>query len=157
MSTVQDSNTGILRDKVFESGDTAGTPADALASSVRQDTIICQQKANDWQQAVDVLLGWKSSPDQFDPEDRPDAAILDTAIDYAFDQSRFEDGDVAPDSIIPSGSGRVAMEWNDGQETVIIDFVGRGVARYTLFKQGRVQAKLVLRRNPESRQLELQG
>jgi hypothetical protein len=113
-----------------------------------EDAALKRQRVEDWQQAIHEMLGWMSTPDQFDPQDQPDDAILETAIDYAADQIEEEEGDIAPDSIVLSGSGRIAMEWNDGAATAIIEFVQRGKAHFTLFVEGKVREKQVLVRNP---------
>lgn len=156
MNNVQQHTPEITRDRTYRYGGTGGTPADAL-SPTRRDAALKRQRVEDWQQAIHEMLGWMSTPDQFDPQDQPDDAILETAIDYAADQIEEEEGDIAPDSIVLSGSGRIAMEWNDGAATAIIEFVQRGKAHFTLFVEGKVREKQVLVRNPESRKLELRG
>ena len=110
-----------------------------------------------WSEAIDQMLGWKSGSIQFEAADRPDEDILSTAIDYAVDQINAGEGASAPNSIIPSGSGRVAMEWNDGQRTIIIEFFEPGRANYTEIYRGKFARKITLVRNPTSRQLELRG
>jgi hypothetical protein len=90
----------------------------------------------------------------FEEDDRPSDEALDTAIDYAIDQIETPAGADAPDSIIPSGSGRIAMEWNVGGVTISIEFISRGTARYSMFQGGKLVVYETLVRNPESRELE---
>jgi len=149
MSAVQ-LEEGIIRDDTIRSVSVGGTPADALVSSVRPDV-------KHWQHAIDEMLRWKSCPGQFGVDDQPEEAVLDTAIDYAVDQIEDAQGYPAPSSIIPSGSGRIAMEWNDGSFTVIIEFVALGRAIYTRFNHGKVEERRELNRNPKSRKLEMRG
>ena len=92
-----------------------------------------------------------SSPGHFEVDDRPDGAILETAIDYACDQIKDQEGAPTPASIVPSGTGRIAMEWNDGPTTVVIEFIALGQATYTRFKSGKIELKQHLQRNPRSR------
>jgi hypothetical protein len=129
--------------------ETGGTSPDALSTTWVDATL--------WEQIVDQLLRWKSNPDMFEIQDQPDHPVLATAIDYAVDQMRGNEGAAAPGSVISSGNGRIAMEWNDGPLTVTIEFTGLGVAEYTLFDHGKVHKKSALLRNPRSRQLELRG
>jgi hypothetical protein len=150
MSAVQEQEAGIIRDATLRSIGAGGTPADALASSARPDAKL-------WKHAVDEMLGWTSRRGQFDADDEPDRAILETAIDYAVDQIECKEGDPAPASSIPSGSGRIAMEWNEGPITVIIEFIALGRASYTTFNCGRMESKRYLERNPKSRKLELRA
>lgn len=106
-----------------------------------------------WCNAVERMLAWRSHPERFEPDDAPTIEVLDTAIDYAEDE-RGRSGP-APTSIVPSGDGRVAFEWCDRGSTMIVEFVGRGRARYTIIDAGKVVKKGVLVRNPLSRKLEL--
>jgi hypothetical protein len=107
-----------------------------------------------WKKAVDEMLGWMSSPSQFADEDRPTAEILRAAMDYAADQMSSVGAD-APDSIIPSGSGRIAMEWNDGSATGVLEFKSLGVAEYTRFDQGKVTKRTIVFRSPASNKWEI--
>lgn len=147
MSMLQNSNTLIMRDSPakYETA-TAGAPPETLFPG--GDTTV-------WKSAYNEMLLWRSPSSPFDQEDQPDQAILDTAIDYAVDQIRH--GGPAPASIIPSGSGRIAMEWNDEPYTVIVEFVDVGTATRTIFKEQKVESKVLLVRNPKSRKLELRG
>jgi hypothetical protein len=150
MKALQEQEPSIARESTRHSAGAGGTHADALVSSARPDTKL-------WRHAVDAMLGWRSCPNQFDADDQPDDAILETALDYAVDQIEDELGDPVPTSIVPSGGGRIAMEWNDGPYTVVIEFVALGLASYTRFNRGRIESKQQLRRNPKSRKLELRG
>ncbi len=148
MSEVMELETQIIRNEEVRVDTTSGTPAGAFASFRSEDGRL-------WRQAIDEMLGWRSTPEQFPPEDRPDQDIIITAIDYACD--KVEDGGPVPESIVPSGSGRIAMEWNAGTTTVIVEFIGLGVATLTRFEGQRVVVKTVLYRNPKSRKLEQRG
>jgi len=108
-----------------------------------------------WEHAREKLLSWRSNADQFEPEDAPDIAVLDTATDFTVDEQNR--GGPAPSSIVPSGNGRVAFEWSSRGETMIVEFISRGHARYTSFVNNKVVEKGLLARNPRSRLLELEG
>jgi hypothetical protein len=123
-------------------------PADALTSREPDDRAL-------WNEALEAMHSWRFDPEQFAPEDRPDIHILEAAIDYAVDQ--LEQGAAAPSSIVPSGSGRVAFEWRADNETMIVDFVGRGEAVLTHFVGGRVVEKERLVSDPLTRRLEPEG
>ncbi|MBV8781243.1 MAG: hypothetical protein JO353_07585 [Phycisphaerae bacterium] len=127
-----------------------GTPTQALLTSASSDAAM-------WRCAIDQILAWRSTSEQIDLDDRPDADVLEAAIDFAVDQIEACDGVVAPNSIVLSGSGRIAMEWNEESLTSIIEFVGRGTAVHTQFNRGKVILKQFLDRNPISRHLELRG
>lgn len=127
---------------------THAAPPEALATSATGDAAV-------WDDACERMLAWRSNPNQFAPDDQPSTEILDTAIDFAVDERTR--GGPAPSIIIPSGDGRVAFEWHYRHSTMIIDFVGRGRAKYTKFADGRVVEKGVLIRNPQTRKLELGG
>jgi hypothetical protein len=147
MSTMQIHDTGITRDNSSKYDTaTGGTPTNALFAN---DDIAA------WKSACDEMLLWRSLSSPFEPEDQPDQAILNTAIDYAVDQIR--EGGPAPSSIIPSGSGRIAMEWNDAPITVIVEFIDVGTAIHTIFNEQKVVSRGILIRNPKSRKLELRG
>ncbi len=147
MSMLQDSNTQItLKSSAKYETTTDGTPQNALFTN--SDVAL-------WKSAYDEMLLWRSSSSPFELEDQPDQAILDTAIDYAVDQIR--EGGPAPSSIIPSGSGRIAMEWNDAPVTVIVEFIDVGTAIHTIFKGQKIVSRGRLIRNPKSRKLELRG
>lgn len=148
MTTVQDQAAGITRDVTFKYATICGNDTADIMSFDQKDGSL-------WKQAIDEMLRWKGSDDLFEPEDRPTAEILDTAIDYAMDQ--IKEGGPVPASIIPSGSGRVAMEWNDKLVTIVVEFTGLGIATYARFEHGRLVARSTLRRNPQSRKMELRG
>ena len=128
---------------------TRGTPADALATrEVDEDQTL-------WMEIIEAMLSWRSDSSRFDPADRPDEDILDSAIDYAFDQ--IPGGAPAPSNVVPSGSGRVAFEWNAGDDAAIVEFIDRGIAMFTRFVGDRVESKVRLVHNPRSRKLEIEG
>ena len=127
---------------------THGASPDALATSATDDASL-------WDDACERMLAWRSNPGQFDADDEPSTEILDTAIDFAVDERTR--GGPAPTIIVPSGDRKVAFEWHYRRSTMIIDFVGRGRAKYTKFADGRVVEKGVLIRNPQTRKLELGG
>jgi len=126
---------------------TRGAPRTSLASPDSGAS------AELWGDAVERMLAWRSNPERFEPDDAPTLDVLDTAIDYAIDE--LDRSGPAPTSIVPSGDGRVAFEWYDQGSTMIVEFVGRGRARYTRIDAGKVVEKGVLVRNPRSRKLEL--
>lgn len=111
-----------------------------------------------WKQAVDQMLQWRKSASADRSEDLPSAEIVDAAIDFAMDQIGLKHATSAPDSIVPSGAGRIAMEWNSATSTVILEFVETGGAIHTRFgPNGTVVERNRVQRNPKSRQLELRG
>lgn len=104
------------------------------------------------------MLAWINMKSGENCGDYPTQEIAETAIDYAMDQINDEHGADAPDSIVPSGGGRIAMEWNERSSTVIVEFVGLGTATYTKFDSaGKIAERRHLQRNPQSRRLELRG
>lgn len=110
-----------------------------------------------WKSAINQLLAWRKAPKEGDSGDAPCSDIVDSAIDFAFDQIEGEYVR-APDSMVPSGAGRIAMEWNGEEGTVILEFVETGTASYTRFgRNGKILESHFLKRNPASRQLELRG
>lgn len=125
-----------------------GASPDVLATSATDDASL-------WDDACERMLAWRSNRGQFDADDEPSIEILDTAIDFAVDEGTR--GGPAPTIVIPSGDGKVAFEWHYRRSTMIIDFVGRGRAKYTKFADDRVIEKGVLIRNPRTRKLELGG
>lgn len=150
MSALQSHNSSITRGLTLPYGtNTSGTPATALTSSSQPNETTL------WSQAVDAILSWKTTGSGFTEEDAPNAQILDTAIDYAIDQR--EQGLAAPSYAVPSGGGNIAFEWHSIRETLIVEFVARGRARFTHFKGDRVVARGHLIRNPLTRQLQQQG
>lgn len=108
-----------------------------------------------WRNAIDELLLWKSAPDTFDIEFKPDPAILDSAIDFAVDN--LEVSQPAPRSIVPSGNGSITMEWRDGPVTLIVEFDDPGRATFSRFCNGHLAEEGMLHRNPLSRSLERRG
>lgn len=142
--------TRITRDTTYRTMETGGTPPAALKTRFRPEV-------EHWQSAIDEMLRWRLDGSVFEPEDRPRIHILDTAIDFAADQKEDESGGRAPTSIMPSGNGRVAMEWNQGSYTMIIEFVALGRAVCTEFSGGEVRNQYELKRNPVSRKLEIRG
>lgn len=127
---------------------TRGAPPQALATAMRDD-------ADLWRDACDRMLSWRSNPTLFDPADRPAIDVLDAAIDFAVDE--LDRRGPAPSIIVPSGDGAVAFEWHSRDRVMIIEFVGRGRAVYTIFDHGKVTSEGSLVRDPQSRRLELQG
>lgn len=128
---------------------TRGTPPDALAPREGvEDQIL-------WKEIIESMLSWRSDSSKFDPADRPDQDILDAAIDYAVDAS--SSGAPVPSNVVPSGSGRVAFEWNAGDDAAIVEFIDRGVAMFTRFIGDCVEYKVRLLRDPRSRKLEIEG
>lgn len=128
----------------------AGEPYGAPPAPQRGDDTL-------WREAIDEMLRWVYPAAGLRLEDVPEHDVLSTAIDYAVDQAEESDAARPPDSIVPSGSGRIAMEWNDGAITLIVEFVKQGVANYTEFHEGKIYRQGLLVRNPTSRRLELRG
>jgi len=148
MNTLQEHTASVTQEETEPYGGTQGTPADALTSRGVDDRAL-------WDEALEAMLSWRSNPEQFEPEDRPDLPIVDAALDYAVD---VRDGGVSlPSSIVPSGSGRIAFEWRAGEETLIVELVGSGEAVLTRFHDDRVVEKGRLVRDPLTRKLELEG
>ena len=155
MKTVieQRGNPGIAREHAFPAINTTGPSLIALSSAIDPETVL-------WRQAIDQMLHWRSMRAKAVvlEDDMPAPEIVDTAIDFAYDQLNSDTGASAPDSVVPSGAGRIAMEWNGGGETQIIEFTGSGVATYTIFNiEGKIAQRGFLQRNPHSRQMELRG
>ena len=147
--TIQIQGGGIAREDTIPVNQPCGPSPIARTSYVNEE-------ADLWKQAIDRMLTWKSGGGADHPDDPPKAEIITAAIDYACDQS--DSGISAPDSMVPSGAGRIAMEWNDRNGTTIIEFVDLGTAQFTRFDRGgKVVERHTLRRNPRSRQLELLG
>jgi len=137
--------------------DTGGTTGSALVVGPLGPT-----REDLWRDAIDCMLRWSNSPEIFSPIDQPDSAVLESAIDLAFDLWDPEEKHapemrwVAPTSIVPSGDGRIAFEWNAGNETIIIEITGEGSANATVFLGGKVVDHGPLRRNPLTRKLEME-
>lgn len=138
----------VMREATVPYAVTQGTPAEALTSHGPDDEDL-------WNEAIESMLDWRSDPTQFAPEDQPDFAILDTAIDYAMDS--IPKKVPAPSSVAPSGSGRVSFEWHAGNDAVIFEIVRRGEAEYTRFAGGNVVRQGRFIRNPMTRKLELES
>ncbi len=116
-------------------------------------------ESNLWKKLIDQLLAWRSASEVEAGDELPVREIVDLAIDFA--SAQIKDGDsvsCAPDSMVPSGAGRIAMEWNDENGTRILEFVQPGTAALTTFgRDGRISAKLALKLDPAGRQLERRG
>jgi hypothetical protein len=128
------------------------------AVGVGGSAVVLSHQANaehgPWFEAIAEMRRWRAQPEQFEAEDRPDALVLTTALDYAVSQNELAEGDPAPHSIVVSGGGRIAMEWNDGPLTVIIEFTGPGAACYERFKSGKLECSGLLHQNPQNHALE---
>lgn len=125
-----------------------GASPDSLVTSEVDDARL-------WSDACERMLAWRSDPSQFDGDDQPSIEVLDTAIDFSVDERAR--GGPAPTLIVPSGGHKIAFEWHRRGSTMIIEFIGRGRAKYTGFVDGRVVEKGLLERNPQTRRLELDG
>jgi len=149
MITTKTSNPSITRETTF----THVPPSD----NDHSDVLISRGNGDDvlWCTAIDEMLSWKINSDYFEPEDQPSHDILEAAIDFAYDQ--ICEGGPAPASIVPSGNGRIAMEWNEGNSTVVVEFIGLGFANYNVFVGQKLTINEQLTRNPLSRKLELRG
>jgi hypothetical protein len=136
--------------------DTGGTTGAALSAGPMGPT-----REELWRDAIDCMLRWSSDPDIFAPTDLPDPAVLESAMDLAFDLWDQEEERpratrwAAPTSIVPSGDGRIAFEWNNKDETVIVEIVGAGSATATVFQAGKVVEHGPLQRNPLTRKIEM--
>jgi hypothetical protein len=142
--------TAITRDQIVPVICSTGESAATLTAPVNGELKL-------WRSAIDQLLAWRNAPKEGDGEDAPRGDVVDSAIGFAFDQ--LEGASVrAPDSMVPSGAGRIAMEWNAEDGTLILEFVETGTASYTRFdRNGKIMERRLLKRNPTSRQLELRG
>ncbi|MGC8560811.1 MAG: hypothetical protein ACP5O1_09045 [Phycisphaerae bacterium] len=147
--TIQIQGGGIARENAVPANQSCGPSPIARTSPVNEETAL-------WKQAIDQMLAWKNIGGVDNLDDLPKEEIVTTAIDYAVDQ--IGSGTCAPDSIVPSGGGRIAMEWNNQNATLILEFVDLGIATRTIFNQsGKIIERHTLKRNPKSRQLELRG
>lgn len=105
-------------------------------SSIQQENR--ESELAEWRSAVSEMTEWKAEPIRFDEGNRMDEGALDTAIEYAIRQLRSSKVEVAPDSIVPSGFGRLTMEWNDLKRTVTMEFLAKGKAEITEFSGGKI-------------------
>ena len=122
---------------------TRGTPQSALSTDIKRGDEAL------WKAVIDRLLKWSSDLSIFAPDDRPDALILRSAIDFAYD-SMAED-QPAPTSMMPSGQGAIAFEWDTGRFTQIVELTGIGTGTFTSFKDGKIVAHIGISRDPETR------
>jgi len=150
MKTINDPKQSITWiSPIIPYGITHGALPDALASQeVSDDQTL-------WNEVIEDMLSWLSDSSIFDPEDRPDKDILETALDSAYDQRSVSAP--VPSNVVPSGSGRIAFEWYVGNDAEIVEFIGLGKAIYTKFEGDRVVETSYLFRNPQSRKLEKEG
>lgn len=148
MNTLQVQSAAVTQENTVVYVGTQGTPPDALTSRGIDDGAL-------WREAIEAMLSWRSNPEQFEPDDRPDLPIVDAALDLAVGVQDL--GVSPPSSIVPSGSGRVAFEWWAGEETLIVELVGSGEAVLTRFLDNRVVESQRLLRNPQTSKLELES
>ena len=94
-----------------------------------------------WRDAIDEMLRWMSQRAESGPDEMPWPDMLATAIDYAVGQAIDTNGANAPTSIVPSGRGRIAMEWNGGPITLIVEFTGRGEADFVEMHSGKLHER----------------
>lgn len=149
MKIIHDHKQSITWTPLIPYGITHGAPPETLAS---------QEVGDDqafWDEVIEDMLSWLSDPSIFDPEDQPDKEILETALDYAYDQRSVSAS--VPSNVVPSGSGRIAFEWYAGDDAEIVEFIELGKAILTRFKGNRVIEVSHLFRNPQSRKLEKEG
>lgn len=93
-----------------------------------------------WSSLIDELLRWRSMGSElFDPEDRPDPAVIGTALDLC---RRGQALQRPPSSAVPTGDGRIALSWHSARdgETVVrtLEILNRDTAEYTVFRNGKV-------------------
>ncbi|HVZ94735.1 MAG TPA: hypothetical protein VG797_09515 [Phycisphaerales bacterium] len=130
----------------------AGAPFKSVVSAGRSRREI--ELSETWSDAIESMLAWRLNADVFEETFRPAAEIIDTAIDFAWDQaSRFTD---APSSIVPGGNGTLVFEWHGSVEALTIEFVEQGRARVALFTSNRIIKRGLMTRNPANRRLEMQ-
>lgn len=117
---------------------------------------LTRQQEERWQSAIDNLLAWHhDNPTTAD--DTQARVCIESAIDFACDVRDVCDQMSVPTSVAMTDDGHVSFEWQYGDEIVTIEIVGRGLVELTRFRRGRVVQEAMLKRNPETRRLELRG
>jgi hypothetical protein len=102
-----------------------------------------------WSDVIDTLLGWSQSSDEIVP------ACLQSAIDFAWDQR--EARAAPPTSVIATEDGDITFEWRSPKLTIIVTILDSGRAEYVKLHDSQVVEEGLLRRNPLTRKLELEG
>jgi hypothetical protein len=151
MSSIQRRSSCSARDITFRRDATSGMSRSALISYERAPSA----DGDIWNRAIDELLDWMSQACAALDDDQPSKGALEAAIDFAQDQVAA--GGPAPDSIVPSASGNIVMEWNDRGTIVLVRFVDVGEARMTRLEKGRVVFTGSLCRDPRSRSIQLRS
>jgi len=146
MSNIMKSNAQISPMVWCRHGTTGASPASLVTSPVA--------RRPDWTPVIDELLRWQSQGnDLFDTDDIPSEESLETAIDWACDCQ--EDDQPIPQSITPSGNGRVTFQWLGGTRVVTIEVCGAGAAEWTEFDRGRLILQKPIERTPITRRAQL--
>lgn len=101
-------------------------------------------RAQVWAQVCEQIESWRQNPDWFDPEDRPDPAILQTAIEFASDQAYEAE---VPSHVAPSGEGRIIFAWQSRTTTFSIEILSRYEAEGLYFDRGKIRQQFPLRWN----------
>lgn len=127
---------------------TLATSRDVVSPEIRGNTTadLPVDQSDLWAGAIDHLLGWMS-------DDGSDRALLQSAIDFAWDQN--EAGESPPSSIVVADDGEVAFEWRSGREIVTITILEPGAAEYTRWRNNRVVEEAILHRDPQTRKIQL--
>lgn len=118
---------------------TAGVPYATTRGASTESLATRQEDRMAWLELIDALKDWWENPDQFEPQDRPDPAILIAAIRCA--ANWMESRTQAPTHALPSGSGNVAFEWESPGGLMIVEIVDPERARFTVFSGDAVASK----------------
>lgn len=133
-------------------GTTRGASRGTLATSRKSKA----RASDDHRLFIEIqekLLSWRHDRDQLDEEFSPSVEIIDTAIDYICDLQHVNGS--APTFVVSSGRGEITFEWHGGEYVTLVRFIGRGEAEVTHLRNGRVEERESLCRDPQSRRLEL--
>lgn len=110
---------------------TSGVPYATTRGAATESLATRQEERAVWLELIDALKDWWENPEQFEPQDRPDPAILIAAIRCA--ANWMESRTLAPTHALPSGSGNVAFEWEAPSGLMIVEIVDPERARFTVF------------------------
>jgi len=123
-------------------------PASCPRNATDSSGVLIVNEYDRWSDAIDTLLDWRDAP-------HVDSDCLVSAIDFAVDQRGAEVA--APASILATEDGEITFEWRSKRSAVIVTIIGSGLAEYTVMQDCRVVKEHLLRRNPQTRKLEIEG